>query len=74
MQSIGVKAEEIISYTQSHNLMVSVTICMIALCVLEIGAYMLYNREVSRSILIYINKRLPSVLYVMNLIFSFILG
>lgn len=67
MQSIGVKAEEIISYTQSHNLMVSVTICMIALCILEIGAYMLYNREVSRSILIYINKRLPSVLYVMNL-------
>ena len=47
LQSVGVKAEEIISYTQSHNLMVTVTVCMIALCILEIGAYTLYNREVS---------------------------
>ena len=50
MQSVGVKAEETISYTQSNNLMVSVTVCMIALCLLEIGAYMLYSREVSISI------------------------
>ena len=47
LQSVGVKAEEMISYTQSHNLMVGVTVCMIGLCALEIGAYMLYNREVS---------------------------
>ena len=31
-QTIGVKEAEIISYTQSHTLMVSVTVSMIALC------------------------------------------
>ena len=48
-QTIGVKEEETISYTQSHTLMVSVTVSMVALCILEYAAYLLYNRHVSSS-------------------------
>ena len=44
------KEEETISYTQSHTLMVSVTVSMIALCILEYAGYMLYNRQVSKYI------------------------
>ena len=44
------KEEETISYTQSHTLMVSGTVSMIALCILEYAAYMLYNRQVSKYI------------------------
>ena len=71
LQSVGVKAEEMISYTQSHNLMVGVTVCMIGLCALEIGAYMLYNREVSISIY---TSPFCLICDESTIIYSFILG
>ena len=46
-RTIGTKAEEETSYTHSHNLVISATASMIALCVLEVAAYYLYNRKVS---------------------------
>ena len=45
---IGTKAEEDISYTHSHNLMIGATASMVTLCILEVAAYYLYNRKVSR--------------------------
>ena len=71
LQSVGVKAEEMISYTQSHNLMVSLTVCMIGLCALEIGAYMLYNREVRISIY---TSPFCFICDESTIIYSFILG
>ena len=46
-KTIGTKIEEEYSYTVSHTLTISVTVCMIALCILEVGAYFLFNRKVS---------------------------
>ena len=46
-RTIGTKAEEDISYTRSHNLMIGATASMICLCILEVAAYYLYNRKVS---------------------------
>ena len=47
-KTIGTKIEEEYSYTVSHTLTISVTVCMIALCILEVGAYFLFNRKVSK--------------------------
>ena len=47
-RTIGTKAEEESSYTHSHNLVISATASMVALCSLEAAAYFLYNRKVSR--------------------------
>ena len=46
-RTIGTKAEEDISYTNSHNLVIGATASMIALCILEAASYYLYNRKVS---------------------------
>ena len=46
-RTIGTKAEEESSYTHSHNLVISATASMVALCSLEAAAYFLYNRKVS---------------------------
>ena len=46
-RTIGTKAEEESSHTHSHNLVISATASMIALCSLEAAAYYLYNRKVS---------------------------
>ena len=45
-RTIGTKAEEETSYTHSHYLVISATASMIALCILEVAAYYLYNRKV----------------------------
>ena len=45
-RTIGTKAEEESSYTHSHNLVISATASMVALCSLEAAAYFLYNRKV----------------------------
>ena len=45
-RTIGTKAEEDISYTRSHNLMIGATASMVSLCILEVAAYYLYNRKV----------------------------
>ena len=47
VRTIGTKAEEETSYTHSHNLVMIVTASMIALCILEVASYYLYNRKVS---------------------------
>ena len=46
-RTIGTKAEEESSHTHSHNLVISATASMVALCSLEAAAYFLYNRKVS---------------------------
>ena len=45
-RTIGTKAEEEISFTHSHNLVISATASMVALCSLETAFYYLYNRKV----------------------------
>ena len=69
-QTIGVKEEEIISYTNSHTLMVSVTVSMVALCILEYAAYMLYNRQVGSRYLFIILSSVDVELSSCNILFK----
>ena len=51
-RTIGTKAEEDISYTNSHNLVIGATVSMIGLCILEVVAYFLYNRKVGIQLML----------------------
>ena len=49
----GVKSEEETSLKNSTILVISFTVCMIALCFLEVLTYFIYNRKVVPAILVY---------------------